>query len=202
MVLLLFDKFLELRGGVGSVLAVVVVDEEDSLYVGVVGMAVDELQRFVETHDHESCGHGIGIPSLLADDGDAEEGVADGTAVAGVDGVGVAHAVLLVVFAVVARSDNGLVVQLDGGLYLLFTIFCLGRPFDAHSPTFTIGLCPTGDDFATDVDEVVVDAEAVEELCDQVDGVALCDGVEVVFYLGMFAEDEVMDLVGPKCSAS
>ena len=51
----------------GFVGAVVVVDEEDGLYIGVVGMVVDELEAFVQSHDHECRCHGIGIPGFVAD---------------------------------------------------------------------------------------------------------------------------------------
>ena len=57
----------------GFVGAVVVVDKEDGLDVGVVGVVVDELEAFIEPHDHECRGHGVGIPGIAADYRDAEE---------------------------------------------------------------------------------------------------------------------------------
>ena len=130
---------MECGGGVGAVLAVLVVDEEGGLDVGVVGVVVDELEGAVEAHDHEGCGHGVGVPRLGADDGDAEEAVVDGLAGGGVDGVGVADAVALVVFAVVAGGDYGLVAELDGGFDLLGAVFVLCRAFDAHGPGGAVG---------------------------------------------------------------
>ena len=84
----------------------VVVDKEYGLDIGVFGVEFDELEALVESHHHECGGESVGVPCLAADNGDAEERVVDRAAGGGVDGVGVAHAVLLIVFAVAARCDD------------------------------------------------------------------------------------------------
>ena len=169
--------------------AVVVVDEEGGLYVAVFGMVVDELQALVETHDHECRGHGVGIPRGGADHRDTEQRVADGQAGGGVDGVGVADAVLFVVFAVVAGGDNGEVGELDDGFDGLFAVFVFGGALYADGPLLVVGFEAAGDYFASDVDHVVVDAAVVEHLGYEVDGIALCDGVEVEFDEGVFVQN-------------
>ena len=58
------DELLELRSGEGLVFAAVIIDEKGGLDVVVFGMVVDELEAFVQPHDHKGGGHGVGIPSV------------------------------------------------------------------------------------------------------------------------------------------
>ena len=174
-------------GGVGGQGAAGVVEEEDGVGAGAVGVGGDEGFAPLEAHDHVGRGHGVGEPAGVLDDGGAEERVGDGAAGGGVDGVGVFGAVAFVVFAVAAGGDDGLVADGDGGLHHGFAVAVLGRALDAHAPGAAVGFGAAGDDFAADVDEVVVDAATFKEEAHEVGGVALCDGVEVEFGGGVLA---------------
>ena len=126
---------------------------------------------------------------MPADYRDAEKAVGYGAAGGGVDGVGVAGAVFFVVFAVVAGGDNGEVGELDDGFDGLFAVFVFGGALYADGPLLVVGFETAGDYFASDVDHVVVDAAIVEHLGYEVDGIALCDGVEVEFDEGVFVQN-------------
>ena len=105
--------------------------------------------------------------------------MAYGAAGSGVDGVGVAHAVFLIILTVVAGGDDGAVLQCDGGFEGAVVIFVRCGLFDSHHPWGAVGLVTTGHHFATHVDEVVGDAHFVEHVGQEVYGIALSDGVKV-----------------------
>ena len=168
-------------GGVGGEGAAGVVDEVYGGGAGAVGMGVDEGFATLEAHNHVGCGHGVGEPALALYYGGAEEGVLHGTSRGGIDGVGVAHAVALVVFAVATRGDDGAVVDGDGGLHLPFAVAVGGGTLDTYRPGAAVGFDAVADDLAADVDEVGGDAASLEVLRHEVGGVALGDGVEVEF---------------------
>ena len=73
-----------------------------------------------------------------------------------VDSVGVADAVVLVVFAVVAGGDYGAVFEPDSGFYFAVAVFVGRGTFDAHCPCRAVSLASMGYHFATYVDEVVL----------------------------------------------
>ena len=93
--------------------------------------------------------------------------------------MGILDAVALVVFAVAAGGDHGLVGQGDGGVDDGGAEAVGGGLLDAHLPGGAVGLGATADDLAADVDEVAVDALPFEVLRHEVGGIALGDGVEV-----------------------
>ena len=172
----------ELGRAKGLILSVIVVDEEDSLDVGVVAMLGDEVEGFFQTHDHEGGGHSIGIPCLAADYRDAQQRMADGETCGGVDGVGIAHAVFLVVLAIISRGDYRHVVQADSRLDFLLAILVLGGAFDTHSPRLAVMLEPLCNHLAPNIDKIALYAEAVEHASDEIDGIALGDSIEVKLY--------------------
>ena len=139
------------------------VDEKGGLDIGVVRVVLDELEAALQPHDHKGGGHGIGIPCFGTDHGGTEERVADRAACGRVDGVGVAHPVLLVVFTVVAGGDYGAVGEGDGGFDFLCAIFVLRGTLDAYGPGGAIGFGTLGAHLAAHVDEVVGDIQTVEQ---------------------------------------
>ena len=108
----------------------------------------------------------------------------------GVDGVGIAGSVFLIIFAIAARGDNGLVVESYAGVYYWTAVAVLGGLLDTCYPRSAVGFGTVADDFAADVDDVGDDALTLEVLCQEVGGVALGDGVEVELGGGVFLAEE------------
>ncbi len=157
-------------------------------------MLLGKGHRLFRPHHHEGGVEGVGLERGRGDDAGGDQLVGDGLASGGVDDVGVALAVELVVVAIAAGGAEGHAV---GDHHVREGAGLVGRLDDGHPPGFALGVVALAAHGASHLDEVVVHPLLLEQAGNLVGGCPLAQGGEIEVEIGnALAEQEVIPLWG------
>ena len=148
------------------------------------GVGLQEGAGGIGADDHEVGREGVCLGGGGGDYRSAKEIMLDGTAGAGVDGVGILLSVADVEFTVVAGGDNSAVTAFrrpDLAYVFAGAVVAVDGVVDADRPTLAGGVEAAAADFA-DVDEHVRDAMGLECCIDEVAAITLGYGVEIKYW--------------------
>ncbi len=154
-------------------------------------MLLHDLFGLFVAEDHEGGGVGVGGGAVGGDDRDTQQVGALGLTGARVEDVGVAHAALLEVVAVVAARGHGPMVG-QGNCFEALTrpVGCLGRHLDAHLPGLAV-FGAAGRHLAANFDETVRVAVFHQPVGHPINRIALRHGIEVQLHARILAKDAV-----------
>ena len=140
-------------------------------------MALQHLFRFVETHDHERGGIGIGHSTTLGNDRCREDAMLNGIARLGVNRVGKLLTALIIEVTIVATGSHRLISQIQDGLQLMTRIqLIVGRFCDTNLPGESFWIDTTRHHFSANLDHVILYTTTLQQTGHTIRTIALGNG--------------------------
>ena len=141
------------------------------------GMIFERLLGSIQSHNHKRCGVGIRFGAMLGKHGGREDVVLNRVSRLGVDGMGVLLAVLVVEVAVVAACSHSHILDVEHRLQLFVDCkrVVSGLRY-ANLPRQTLLRYAVGYNLAANLNHIVLDAVALEQVCHNVATVTFGNG--------------------------